>query len=165
MRFLLCALLTAAACGRADKGREASPADTTPAAPAASPAPAAAAPDTAAMAARLIGTWEAQGYDSGGTRPQGFTLAWSRSPGGGLTGQIAFRSGEKYAVKLVSLSDSSLVYESERHRSPTLRTEVVTRTEARLSGDSLSGTYEARATAGEAKVLRGRFTAVQRRLP
>jgi hypothetical protein len=162
MRYLLCALLTVAACGRADTGREASRADTTPAPP---PAPAAAQPDTAALAARLVGTWEAQGYDSGSTRPQRFTIAWSRSPAGGLTGQIAFRSGEKYAVKVVSLSDSSLVYESEPHRSPTLKAEVVTRTEARLAGDSLTGSYEARATAAEGKVLRGRFTAVQRRLP
>jgi hypothetical protein len=38
----------------------------------------------------------------------------------------------------------------------------VTRTEARLSGDSLTGTYEARATAGE-KVLRGRFSAARAR--
>jgi hypothetical protein len=162
MRYLLCALLTVAACGRADTVRDTTRADTTPAAP---PAPAAVKPDTAALAARLVGTWEAQGYDSGSTRPQRFTIAWSRSPAGELTGQIAFRSGEKYAVKVVSMSDSSLVYESEPHRSPTLKAEVVTRTEARLAGDSLTGSYEAHATAAEGKVLRGRFAAVQRRLP
>ncbi len=53
----------------------------------------------------------------------------------------------KYGVEVVSLSDSTVVYQSEPHRSPTLGAEVVTRTEARLSGDSLTGTYEARATA------------------
>jgi hypothetical protein len=160
MRYLLCTLLIVAACDGADTARDARTADTTPAAPAAAPA---AEPDTAAVAARLVGTWEAQGYDSGATRPQRFTLTWGRSPEGGLTGQIAFRPGEKYAVKVVSMSDSSLVYESEPHRSPTLRAEVVTRTEARLSGDSLTGTYEARATAPREKVLRGRFTAARRR--
>ncbi len=161
MRYVICALLIVAACDRADTAREASPADTTPA-PA---APAAAEPDTAALAAALVGTWEAQGYDSAGTRPQRFTITWSRAPEGGLTGQIVFRPGGQYAVKVVSMSDSSLVYESEPHRSPTLKAQVVTRTEARLSGDSLSGTYEARATAGEEKVLRGRFTATRGRQP
>jgi hypothetical protein len=114
------------------------------------------------LAARLVGTWTAQGYDSGTTRPQRFTITWSRVPEGGLAGQIAFREGEKYNVKVVSSSDSTLVYESDPHRSPTLEAEVVTRTEARLSGDSLIGTYEARAPAGE-KTLRGRFTATRAR--
>jgi hypothetical protein len=158
MRYVICALLIVTACDRADTARDARPADTTPA-----PAAPAAAPDTAALAAGLVGTWEAQGYDSGATRPQRFTITWSRSPEGGLTGQIAFRPGEKYAVKVVSMSDSSLVYESEPHQSPTLKAQVVTRSEARLSGDSLTGTYEARATAGENKVLRGRFAAARRR--
>jgi hypothetical protein len=59
------------------------------------------------------------------------------------------------------MSDSTFTYESEPHRSPTLKAEVVTQTQARLVGDSLLGTYEARATAGE-KTLRGRFTATRR---
>jgi hypothetical protein len=109
----------------------------------------------------LEGTWTAQGYDSGSTRPQPFTITWTRAPGGGLAGKIAFKEGEAYAVKVVSMSDSTFTYESEPHRSPTLKAEVVTRTQARLVGDSLLGTYEARATAGE-KTLRGRFTATRR---
>jgi hypothetical protein len=157
MRYLLCAVLVLAACDRADTAREAQRPDTTSVPPAAAPAPTL---DTAAFAARLVGTWEAQGYDSGATRPQRFTLTWTQVPEGGLTGQIAFQPGEKYGVKVVSMSDSTLVYESEPHRSPTLKAEVVTRTEARLAGDSLTGTYEARAAAGE-KVLRGRFTAAR----
>jgi len=159
MRYLICAVLAVAACRRENAAREAQRADTTPAPPAAAPAP---APDTAAFAARLVGTWNAQGYDSGATRPQRFTLTWSRDPAGGLAGQIAFRPGEKYGVKVVSMSDSTVVYESEPHRSPTLKADVVTHTEARLSGDSLTGTYEARATAGE-QVLRGRFSAARGR--
>jgi hypothetical protein len=160
MRSLLSALLIVTACNRADTDREALPADTTPAAPGVTTP---AGPDTAAINARLVGTWEAQGYDSGATRPQRFTITWSRAPEGGLTGRIAFRPGETYGVKVVSMSDSSLVYESEPHRSPTLKAEVVTRTEARLSGDSLTGTYEARATSAEEKVLRGRFSAARGR--
>jgi hypothetical protein len=158
MRYPLCAVLALAACNRTNTAREAQRADTTPVPPAAAPAP---SPDTAAVAARLVGTWKAQGYDSGSTRPQRFTLTWTQAEGGGgLTGQVAFQPGEKYNVKVVSMSDSTVVYESEPHRSPTLKAEVVTRTEARLSGDSLTGTYEARATAGE-KGLRGRFTAAK----
>jgi hypothetical protein len=159
MRHLLCAGLALAACGRPDSAREAQRADTTPASPTPAPAP---GPDTAAFAARLVGTWNAQGFDSGATRPQRFTLIWSRAPEGGLTGQIMFHPGEKYSVKVVSMRDSAVAYESEPHRSPTLKADVVTRTEARLSGDSLTGTYEARATAGE-KVLRGRFGAARAR--
>jgi hypothetical protein len=160
MRYVLCAVLALAACRRAETPREAQRVDTTPSPPpAAAPSP---SQDTAAFA-RLVGTWEAQGYDSGSTRPQRFTLTWSRAPEGGLTGQIAFKPGEKYRVKIVSISDNNtVVYESEPHRSPTLKTEVVTRTEARVSDDSLTGTYEARATAGE-KVLRGRFSAARAR--
>jgi hypothetical protein len=159
MRYLICAVLCTAACKGENAARDAQRADTTPAPPAAAPAP---APETAALTARLVGTWKAQGYDSGSTRPQRFTITWTRDPAGGLAGEIAFRPGEQYGVKIVSMSDSTVVYESEPHRSPTLKADVVTHTEARLSGDSLTGTYEARATAGE-QVLRGRFGAARAR--
>ena len=153
MRYLLCTAIVLAACDRADTSRDAQvTADTT-----ATPAP---TTDHAmsAVAHRLLGTWSAQGYDAGSTRPQPFTLSWTRSPDGGLTGTIAFRGGETYGVKVVSTSDTMIVYESEPHRSPTLKAQVVARTEARMAGDSLIGTYQAQAQSG-GKVLRGRFTA------
>lgn len=156
MRYLLCTAFALAACGRGDNARtEAADTSMADTAPAPAPAP---TPDPAALASRLEGTWNAEGSDSGSTRTQKFTIAWTRSPDGGLTGKIAFRPGETYNVKVVSTSDSTFVYESEPHRSPTLEAEVVTRTEARLSGDSLTGNYEARAAA-TGKTLRGRFTA------
>jgi len=65
---------------------------------------------------------------------------------------------ETYKGKVVSTGDSTIVDESEPHHSPTLKGQVVTRTQAHLVGDSLIGTYEARGTKG-GKVLRGRFTA------
>jgi hypothetical protein len=65
---------------------------------------------------------------------------------------------------VVSTSDTMIVYESEPHRSPTLKAQVVTRTQARLVGDSLLGTYEAKAQQG-GKVLRGRFTATRGSAP
>jgi hypothetical protein len=153
MRYLLGTALLLIACGGGNRS-ETPPADTT-SSPAAAAAP---GPDTTAIAARLAGSWKAEGYDSGSTRPQHFTLTWSQAGDSGLRGQIAFEKGEKYAVRIVSLSDSLISYESAPHRSPTLKAEVVTRSEARLSGDSLNGTYEARA-AGSDKVLRGRFRA------
>jgi hypothetical protein len=157
MRYLLCTALILAACGRADNGRETRALDTMAADTTARTAP---APDRAMSAVpdRLLGTWTAQGYDAGSTRPQRFTITWSRAPDGGLTGVIAFRPGETYNVKVVSAEDSTIVYESEPHRSPTLKGQVVTRTTARIVGDSLIGTYEAKATEG-GKVLRGRFGA------
>jgi hypothetical protein len=161
MRYLLCTALALAACGRTDTARNARTADTT-AAPAvaettAKPAAPAPGPDTA-LTARLVGSWTAKGYDSGSTRPQRFTITWNRAPDGAVTGKIAFRQGETYNVKVVSASDSTVVYESDPHRSPTLKAEVVTRTEARLAGDSLTGKYEARAKEG-GKTLSGRFSA------
>jgi hypothetical protein len=159
MRYLLCSALALAACERAETpGADRADTAAMPSAGEITPAP---AMDTAAFAALLEGTWTAQGLDSGSTRPQPFTIPWTRAPGGGLAGQIAFKEGEAYAVKVVSMSDSTFTYESEPHRSPTLKAEVVTQTQARLVGDSLLGTYEARARAGE-KTLRGRFTATRR---
>jgi hypothetical protein len=149
MRYLLCTAFALAACSRTESARETRAADT------AAPAPAQA---TSAVPDRLLGAWTAQGYDSGATRPQPFTMTWSRAPDGSLSGIISFSGGEKYTVKVVSTGDSTIVYESEPHRSPTLKAQVVTRTQATIVGDSLAGTYEARATQG-GKVLRGRFTA------
>lgn len=154
MRYLLCTALALAACGRSETARDTRAADTTaPSTPAAGPA-------MTAVADRLLGTWTAQGYDAGSTKAQPFTITWTRAPDGGLAGTIAFRPGETYGVKVVSTGDSTIVYESEPHQSPTLKAQVVTRTEAKLVGDSLTGTYEARAKQG-GKVLKGRFTARQ----
>lgn len=156
MRYLLCTAFALAACGRSETARttagDTAAADTM--------ATRAAAPDQAMSAVpdRLLGTWTAKGYDVGSSRAQDFTITWTRAPDGSLAGIIAFQPGETYKVKVVSTSDTSIVYESEPHRSPTLKGQVVTRTQARFVGDSLVGTYAARATRG-GKVLRGRFTA------
>ena len=155
MRYLLCAVLTLAACERRDTGREIQVTDT--AAQDASRSD----PALSAMPDRLIGTWTAQGYDEGSTKAQQFTLTWTRAPDGGPVGTIAFRPGTTYNVTVVSTGDSTIVYQSEPHRSPTLNAQVVTRTEARLVGDSLMGTYQAKAQTG-GKTLRGRFKAVRR---
>jgi len=162
MRYLLCTALALAACGRTETARDTrtdtSAADT---GAAMNPAPAQA---MTAVSDRLIGSWQGQGLDAGSTKAQRFTLTWERAPDGGLKGTIAFQPGESYAVKLVSASDTTIVYESDPHRSPTLKGEVVTRTRARFVGDSLVGTYLARSTQG-GRVLRGRFTATRGSAP
>ena len=155
MRYLLCTALLLAACQRRETAsgvpRDTLVTDT--AAPATAPA-------MSAVPDRLVGSWTALGYDAGSTKAQRFTLTWDRAPDGSLVGVIAFKPGDTYKVKVVSTSDTMIVYESEPHRSPTLKGQVVTRTQARFVGDSLVGTYTARATKG-GKVLRGRFTATQ----
>ena len=160
MRYLLCTVLALAACERRgdtvrDTTRMAN--DTVAADTTAGPAP---AKTMSAVPDRLVGSWTAQGYDAGSKRAQPFTITWSRAPDGSLAGMIAFRSGEHYNVKVVSTGDSTIVYQSDPHRSPTLKTQVVTRTTAKMVGDTLKGTYAATATKG-GKVLRGRFMATR----
>ena len=153
MRYLLYTAFILAACGRADTARDVKTDTAAVSAPASDRA-------MSAVADRLLGKWTAQGYDAGSTRAQQFTIEWARTPDGTLAGTIAFRPGETYTVKVVSTADSTIVYESEPHHSPTLKEQVVTQSKVRLAGDSLLGTYEARGTKG-GKVLRGRFTAKQ----
>jgi hypothetical protein len=158
MRYLLLAALVLAGCERRGDTREASLGDTNAVTDTIGPATDTSGPQTvSAVPDRLLGSWTARGYDAGSTRAQPFTMNWTRSPDGSLGGTITFQGGEQYKVKVVSTSDSTFVYESEPHRSPTLKAQVVTRSEARIVGDSLVGTYEAKAQSG--KVLKGRFTA------
>lgn len=112
-----------------------------------------------AVADRLLGSWTAKGYDDGSSRAQPFTITWSRSPDGSLVGLVAFAGGEKYNVKMVSTGDSTFVYESDPHQSPTLKARVVTRTQAKLVADTLVGSYQAKAKNG--KVLKGSFKATR----
>ena len=157
----LCAIVVLSACAKKESQRGAAAADTAAAA-APAPPPAAPASSTSASsgaASKLVGTWKAVGYDSGSTRGSPFTVVYRQDTGGGLTGRVTFAgSGPKYNVKVVSITDSGFVQESDPHQSPTLKKEVVTRTEARFAGDSMSGTFEARPTKG-GKPLHGHFTA------
>jgi hypothetical protein len=157
MRYLLVAVLVLAACERRATTRAVSAGD--PRIDTLRSADTARAQTMTAVPDRLLGSWTAKGYDAGSNRAQPFTINWSRSPDGSLSGTIAFQGGEQYKVKVVSTGDSTFVYESEPHRSPSLKAEVVTRTQARLVGDTLVGTYEAKAKTG--KVLKGSFKATR----
>jgi hypothetical protein len=162
MRYLICTALALSllACERRNTARDTTMTADTVAAGDTMMARDTAAPQTmSAMPDRLLGSWNAKGYDSGSSRAQPFTMTWSRSPDGSLAGTVAFQGGEKYNVKIVSTGDSTFVYESEPHQSPTLKAQVVTRTQAKLVGDTLTGTYQAKAKSG--KVLKGTFRATR----
>jgi hypothetical protein len=162
MRHLLCAALLLAACAKRDNtARDTTSTDNDTMAMDSAAGPVIRPQTMSAVPDRLIGSWTAKGFDAGSKRAQPFTITWSRSPDGSLAGQIAFASGEKYDVKVVSTSGNTIVYQSAPHRSPTLKTQVVTRTTAKMVGNSLTGTYAATATKG-GKVLKGRFTAVRK---
>jgi hypothetical protein len=158
MRYLIFATLVLAACERRDAGRDVSTADTMM--DTLGPARDTARSQTmSAVSDRLLGSWSAKGYDAGSTRAQTFTINWTRAPDGSLGGTIAFQGGTQYKVKVVSTGDSTFVYESEPHQSPTLKAQVVTRTQARLVGDTLIGSYEAKPKTG--KSLKGSFKATR----
>jgi hypothetical protein len=164
MRYLICAAfaLTLVACGRRDNARTPSDATVDTVGPADSSRMAGDTARNQTMSAipdRLLGSWTAKGYDAGSSRAQPFTLTWTRSPDGSLAGKVVFQGGEQYNVKMVSTGDSTFVYQSDPHRSPTLGAQVVTRTQARLVGDTLSGSYSAKAKNG--KVLKGTFKATR----
>jgi hypothetical protein len=164
MRYLICATLALSlvACERRDNARTASDAAMDTVGPADSSRMAGDTARNQTMSAipdRLLGSWTAKGYDAGSSRAQPFTITWTRSPEGALAGTVAFEGGEKYNVKIVSTGDSTFVYESEPHQSPTLKTRVVTRTQAKLVGDTLTGSYQAKAKSG--KVLKGTFKATR----
>ena len=158
MRYLLFAILILAACERRDTARDVSTADTLT--DTLGPTDTTTRSQTmTAVPDRLLGSWTAKGYDAGSSTAQPFTINWTRAPDGSMGGTIAFQGGEQYKVKVVSTSDSTFVYESEPHRSPTLKADVVNRTEARLVGYTLVGTYQAKAKTG--KVLKGSFKATR----
>ena len=160
MRYLLCTVLALAACERRDTARDVSAADTTMLADTSDRDTSGRGQTMTALPDRLLGSWKAQGYDAGSSRAQPFTITWTRAPDGSLTGNIAFEGGEQYDVKVVSTTDTLIVYESEPHRSPTLKAQVVTRTQARIVGDTLVGSYTARAGKG-GKTLKGTFRATR----
>ena len=155
MRIILGSVLVLAACSNPDTDRASITTDTGAAAPAEVPA----APAASGAASKLVGTWEGRGYEEGDKKGTRYTAVRRLSEDGTVTGTLTIpSSGSKYNFKTISMTESTFVQESEPHRSPTLKTEVITRTEGRFAGDSMWGTYEARATAG-GKTLRGRFVA------
>jgi hypothetical protein len=69
---------------------------------------------------------------------------------GTLSGMLAFTglSTPPIAMRTIELTDSTIVFEIGPYQSPTANTEVITRSEGHLAGDSLWGNYVMLPTAG-----------------
>jgi hypothetical protein len=69
---------------------------------------------------------------------------------GTLAGTLTFTGLGTPAIPVrpIAVSESTLVIEFGPYQSPTANVEVITRSEGRLAGDSLVGTYVALPTAG-----------------
>lgn len=78
----------------------------------------------------------------GSNRTVGWKLGAVASAGG-LSGTLTLSGPDTtaLAVRTIELSDSGLTFEIGPYRDPEANTEVITRFEGRLSGDSLSGTF------------------------
>ena len=126
MRRLLCLSLAIAACAGEKPRAAASPAE------------------------RYAGTWEGRARRSDADTGVAFTIQMSADSQGTLSGTVAFTGLGTPAipVRTIAVSESTLVIEFGPYQSPTANTEVITRSEGRLAGDSLVGTYVALPTAG-----------------
>jgi len=125
MRILLCLAVVAAACAR-EKPR---------------------APASAAE--RYVGTWEGRSFRSASDTGIPFTTQMNASADGALSGTLSFTglSAPAIPVRTIELTDSTIVFEIGPYQSPTAKTEVITRSEGHLAGDSLWGTYDMLPTA------------------
>lgn len=101
-------------------------------------------------AARYAGTWEGRSHRSDSDTGVAFTIQLSADSQGTLSGTLAFTGTGMPAIPVrpVAVSESTLVIEFGPYQSPTANAEVITRSEGRLVGDSLVGTYVALPTAG-----------------
>jgi hypothetical protein len=77
-------------------------------------------------------------------------MQMTASAEGALSGMLAFTglSTPPVAVRTIELTDSTIVFEIGPYQSPTANTEVITRSEGHLAGDSLWGNFVMLPTAG-----------------
>jgi hypothetical protein len=120
---------------------------------------------TASAAQRRIathgGTWIGRTFRSDADTGIAWTNVVNVMPDSSLTGSLRFAEGGRggpVAVTYLQMTDSTTVQELGPYYSPTVKAEVMTRVEARVSGDSMWGNYEMRPTKGGAPI-RGRLAA------
>ena len=107
------------------------------------------------------GVWEGRAYRTDVDTGTRWTNTVNVMPDSSITGSLRFAAGAKgpaVAVTYLQLTDSSSVQELGPYYSPTAKTEVMTRVEAHVRGDSSWGTYEMTPTKG-GQPERGRFSA------
>ncbi len=102
------------------------------------------------VAERYAGTWKGRSFRSASDTGIPFTTQMTASAEGALSGTLSFTGLSTPAIPMrtIELTDSTIVFEIGPYQSPTANTEVITRSEARLAGDSLWGTYEMLPTRG-----------------
>lgn len=135
MRGLLAVCLVLVACGPAER----------------------AASGAESLAARYAGTWAGRSFLAAGDTGVMWTMVTQVDTAGNLVGSLTFPGGPAAVpVRTVELTDSMAVQELGPYHSPTADAEVVTRTQMRVAGDSVWGTFQMRPTAG-GDAVRGRF--------
>jgi len=119
MRTLLCIALIVAGCARETARVPANPAQ------------------------KYAGTWEGRSVQTGMDSGVTWTSQITATDAGTVSGTLAFTGlgMPPVEVRTIELSDSMIVFEMGPYESPTAKAEVITRSEGRVSGDSLWGTF------------------------
>lgn len=153
MRIIPCLLVGVALAACAPKD------DTNAMADSAMLTPSAGETSEALRAAVFAGTWEGRSYRSDSDTGVAWTNVVTVGADGKPTGSLTFKGSNMAPVtaRTIEMTDSTLVTELGPYTSPTAKTEVTTRTDGRVAGDSLWGTFEMTPTKGGDKI-RGRFS-------
>ena len=136
MRTLLCAALAVAACAPGEK-KSAAP----------------------AAAQKYTGTWEGRSYRSASDTGVPYRVVMALVADGSLRGTLTYTSvtAPPVAIRVREFSDTSLVQELGPFFSQVAKRDVVARAVGRVTGDSLSGTFELRAPEGGDVIMSGTF--------
>lgn len=101
-------------------------------------------------AEKYAGTWEGRSFRSASDSGVAWTSEMTATAAGTLSGTLTFTGTGAPPIELrtIELSDSMIVFEMGPYESPTAKAPVITRSEGRVSGDSLWGTFVMLPTAG-----------------
>ena len=107
-------------------------------------------PQRTTPAQKYAGTWEGQSRTEGSDSAISWTSQITAATDSTITGTLAFNgvAMSPIEVRTIQLSDSMIIFEMGPYQSPTSKTEVITRSEGRVSGDSLWGTFVTLPTKG-----------------
>lgn len=114
----------------------------------------------ARRAATFTGRWEGRSYRSESDTGVAWTNVVTVGADGNPVGSLTFKGSDMAPVsaRTIEITDSTLVTELGPYTSPTAKAEVTTRTEGRVRGDSLWGTFEMTPTK-DGDQIRGTFRA------
>ncbi len=112
------------------------------------------------------GTWEGRSFRAPGDTGVRWTNVITAGADGKLTGSLTYPGANlpPVAVRVIEVTDSTVVQDLGPYHSVTLNADVITRAEGHIKGDSVWGTFEARPTGGGAP-LRGTFAGKRTQRP